>query len=203
MEVIQLTSNHQDQYNKFITDQVIMHNLDSNHLWQNVQFISETRKIFAVIKDDEIVQTLACNKLPNMPWSVLDTQISKKGLTFFNTIKDAKRLYKLCLDTCEADGIWGHWYMRDARLDYATKHNATTNFQGANMSRYGLSMSNLIGEKYLFNEAAVIKAGNLTDFKLYNHLLNYKPLSYDVTIRFITLKVEYMLTIMKDKITYG
>jgi len=200
--IIKLEDKHKPQFENFIQEQVTAYNFTNNHLWQNIEFNSDVRQVYGVFKDDILVQTIASNLLRNMPWSILDTQITKKGLSHFQTIKDTTKLFKIMFEDQEDQGVWGHWYARDARLNIASKSNPTTEVDGVPMTRYAAGLLRMIGNKYQVTEAAHIKAGNLSNNKLYDHCIGYSPLPYDVTIRFLFLRTTEMFRIA-NKVTYG
>ena len=87
-------------------------------------------------------------------------------MTHFQTIKDTTKLFHAMFDHREDQGIWGHWYARDARLDKASKANPTTVIDGVPMTRYAAGILRMIGKKYQYTEAAHVKAGHLTNNKL-------------------------------------
>jgi len=200
--ITKLNNEHKNQFEDFIEIQIEAYDLSKNHLWQNIEFTNDNRQVYGVFKDDKLVQTIASNLLPNMPWSMLDTQITKKGLTHFQTIKDTTKLFHTMFDHREDQGIWGHWYARDARLDKASKANPTTVIDGVPMTRYAAGILRMIGKKYQYTEAAHVKAGHLTNNKLYDYCIGNKPLPYDVAIRFLFLRTPEMFRIA-DKVTYG
>lgn len=203
MEILQLNKSHQTLFEDFISNEIEVRKLQNDHLWSNIEFISDSRKIYAVINEGKIQQTIASNRFPNMPWSKSDTQITAKGLSFYQTKDTTKELFKLFLSSCESDGIWGHWYIRDVRIDNALKRKADRQYQGVNMSRFAVPVVEIFDEKYNFTEAAYVKAGNLTGNKTYDWMLGFEPLPYDVRIRFVTMKLEYITSTMKESITYG
>lgn len=204
MDFIELQPEHEYEFKSFIKESIHARKLDNDPLWQNIEFIKEGRKIYAAIDNGEIIQTIATNKFPNMPWSRTDTQLTKKGLAFFDTQNSTTELFKLMLSSSEKDGIWGHWYVRNAKLDAAMKRRHARKIQGVSMSRFALPVVEIFDEKYSFTEAARVKAGTTTGVKTYDWLMGNSALPYDITIRFLMLKLEHITS--QDfvrKITYG
>ena len=88
-------------------------------------------------------------------------------------------------------------------IERTNKERSTHDVQGLSTSRYAKQYSMIYDGKYNVTDAAFVKAGHLTGNKLYDHCLGNKPLPHDCTIRFISMKIKYMNTIMRDKVTYG
>ena len=112
------------------------------------------------------------------------------------------RVAKLQLEDCESRGKWGSFWIRKFDIDDVSK-KGSRQLQGQNVSKFGERWGKIYDEKYNITDAAYIKAGNLTGNKLYDYALGNTVLPYDVTVRFVSMKIQYMNTIMRDKVTYG
>mgnify|MGYP001326470011 CR=1 FL=1 len=99
--------------------------------------------------------------------------------------------------------VAGFFWVRSEDIERTNKERSTHDVQGLSTSRYAKQYSMIYDKKYNVTDAAFVKAGCLTGNKLYDHCLGNRPLPYDCTIRLITMKIKYMNTIMRDKITYG
>ncbi len=200
---IQLGPEHKDLFYNFIDDQIETHNLQNDFHWQNIQYIDHDRRVYAVIKDNEIQTVVAGNDLPNMPWVTCDTLLARKDKGHFSNFKNILKVMQYQLQECESRGKWGFFWVRSEDIERTNKERSTHDVQGLSTSRYAKQYSMIYDKKYNVTDAAFVKAGCLTGNKLYDHCLGNRPLPYDCTIRLITMKIKYMNTIMRDKITYG
>ena len=202
-ECIKLTPDHKDLFFNFINEQIKSHNLQNDFHWQNIKFIEPNRHIYAVLKNKEIQAIVAGEDLPNMPWVLCDTLLARKDQSHFANFKNILKVMQFQLNECESRGKWGFFWVRSEDIERANKERNTHNVQGLDVSKYGKKYASIYEEKYNVTDAAFVKAGHLTGNKLYDYCLGNKPLPYDSTIRFITMKIKYTNTIMRDKITYG
>ena len=83
-ECIQLTNEHEDLFYNFVNTQITTHNLQNDFHWQNIKYIDQNRRIYAVFKDGLIQTVVAGNDLPNMPWVTCDTLLARKDHGHFN-----------------------------------------------------------------------------------------------------------------------
>lgn len=203
MEIIKLDQSHKDLFEEFKSEGIDKKKIQSDHLWSNIEFISPTRQIFAIVENNQIQQTIASNLFPSMPWSKTDTQLTRKGLSFYQTKDNTSKLMDVFLNNCEKDGIWGHWYIRDSRIDRVMFRRANIDFQGTKVSKFGAPVAEVFNKNYNWTQAAIVKAGNLTGNKTYDWMLGFKPLTYDVRICFALAKHDYITSTMKESITYG
>ncbi|MBO01924.1 MAG: hypothetical protein CMG35_04725 [Candidatus Marinimicrobia bacterium] len=202
MKCVKLTFEHKEMFYKFINTQIELHSLQKDPQWQNVKYIADDRNVYASIHDDEIQAVIANNNLPNMPWTTTDTLLARRDQSHFTNIKNISKLVKFQIDDCEERGKWGAFWIRKFDIDNVSK-KGSNQLQGQNVSKFGDKMGKLYDEKYNITDAAYVKAGHMTGNKLYDHCLGGKPLPYDVTIRFVSMKFHYMNTFMRDKVTYG
>lgn len=206
MECIKLNQTHNDMFYDFINTQIEQHNLNEDPQWQSVKFIDESigRNIYGVVDNNQLQVITASNDLPNMPWTTSDSLIARRDQGHFTNFKNISRVAKLQLEDCESRGKWGSFWIRKHDLDNAIKDDdSDRKIQGQGVSKLGERLGKLYDEKYNITDAAYIKAGNLTGNKLYDYALGNTALPYDVTIRFVSMKIQYMNTLMRDKITYG
>ena len=202
MKCVKLNLDHKQLFYNFIHLQIELHSLQNDPQWQNVQYIKDNRHVYASIANNEIQAVIANNDLPNMPWTTVDTLLARRDQSHFTNFKNMARVAKLQLEDCESRGKWGSFWIRKFDIDDVSK-KGSRQLQGQNVSKFGERWGKIYDEKYNITDAAYIKAGNLTGNKLYDYALGNTVLPYDVTVRFVSMKIQYMNTIMRDKVTYG
>jgi hypothetical protein len=200
--VIKLSEEHRDLFYNFVNFEIQYRNLHQDPLWKNIDYIREDRDIFAYVIDDKIQMCMAVDNISTMPWVIHNTMITNHRLHGFQSIKIFKKFYTFILDYYEKQGIWSHWYARSERLDASIKDkNKFSEYN--NISHYGIMLAKVVDEKYHIADRAYIKKNTLTGITLYDKVLGWNPVPYDVTIRQLSLKQNYMSTDLKDAITYG
>ena len=202
MKCVKLNLDHKQLFYNFIHHQIELHSLQNDPQWQNVQYIKDNRHVYASIANNEIQAVIANNDLPNMPWTTVDTLLARRDQSHFTNFINMARVAKLQLQDCESRGKWGSFWIRKFDIDDVSK-KGSRQLQGQNVSKFGERWGKIYDEKYNITDAAYIKAGNLTGNKLYDYALGNTVLPYDVTVRFVSMKIQYMNTIMRDKVTYG
>jgi hypothetical protein len=200
--VIKLTEEHKNTFYDFVNFEIQHRNLQSDPLWKNIDYIKEDREIFAYVIDDEIQMCMAIDYISTMPWVIHNTMITNHKLHGFKSIKVFKEFYTYILNYCENQGIWSHWYARSERLENDIKDKKSFS-EYKNISHYGIMLAKIVDEKYHIADRAYIKKNTLTGITLYDKILGWDPVPYDVTIRQLSLKQNYMSTDLKDTITYG
>jgi hypothetical protein len=145
---------------------------------------------------------MAIDYISTMPWVIHNTMITNHKLHGFKSIKVFKEFYTYILNYCENQGIWSHWYARSERLENDIKDKKSFS-EYKNISHYGIMLAKIVDEKYHIADRAYIKKNTLTGITLYDKILGWDPVPYDVTIRQLSLKQNYMSTDLKDTITYG
>lgn len=173
MKLIELDHTHEQKFNNFISEQIAVRKLDSS--WNNISFISEYRRIFAAVdEDNEFIQVLASNKTPakGIGWVYLDTQLSRKiGIKVGKQV--TFELLDFVIKTHEKIGVWGWWWVHAGRL----KKHITWPGEG-----FATHYSDAFA-KYNIMDIAVIPAGTVTNVPLYDFILK-GPLEKDAVLRF-------------------
>lgn len=200
--VIKLSEDHKELFYKFVDFEIQYRNLQLDPLWKTIDYIREDRDIFAYVIDNEIQMCIAVDLISTMPWAINNTVITNHKLHGFRSIKMFKIFYTHVLEYYEKKGIWSHWSVRSNRLEASIKDKDTFS-EYNNISHYGTMLAKIVDEKYHIADRAYVKKNTLTGITLYDKMLGWKPLPYDVTIRQISLKQNYMSTELKDLVTYG
>lgn len=202
MKIVRLDESHKTLFFEFIETEIARRNLQNNPMWSNIDWINDSRDIWAAFDEDKIQMTLAVNSMPirNMPWKYLDTQVSSPK-DFVKSSKIITKIFKTIFEYYEKEqGIWGWWTVSDARkikLHFAKERNNT--ILKDKIGRYGSIFLDLIQDDFYLCDAALIKKGCKSGIPLYDTLLGSEP-SSDTLIRFFVKKYQYM----RDNIpTYG
>ena len=202
MQVIKLDETYKDQFYNFTTTQLTAKGLINDPYWNNIEWITEKRNIYAAVDEhNNFLMTMASNHTPvrNMPWRYGDTQISASSSSLRQNIETTKNLIRGVLTDCEEQGIWGHWFISDHRkIKVQNKKSVETTITKDRVGRFAVPYIEVF-EDYNLHDVAIIKKGCKSGIPLYDCLVK-APVPYDVLIRFVTRKYQYF----RDNVpTYG
>ena len=193
MKIIKLDNNHKDQFYNFVNFELVRKKLLDDPQWNSIEYVRPGRDIYACLdENDNFLMTVASNDTPvrGMPWRYGDTQISASGRSFFQNKDVIIKLNQFMLEDCEAQGIWGHWFIADARKRTAyDKGNHTTDIVKEKVGRYVMPYIKAY-ENYNLADVALVKANCKSGVPLYDWFLK-EPVNTDRLIRFASAKFQW------------